>query len=135
MSEGRLVKPKIGEKKSTLGGSIFLGCFSFAIPLKVPVGLEAFPRYASTSPRVSIPCTPVPLIVLGSETLFTTRSRCTDGKSGRECLTVGCVAGGACKTVYCVTTSSRQNYVNIRRLLQSTRRSNNGLLTNCILGR
>lgn len=34
--------------------------------LKVPVGLEALPRKASTSPFVNIPRTPVPLIFSGS---------------------------------------------------------------------
>lgn len=34
--------------------------------LNVPVGLEALPRKASTSPLVNIPRTPVPLIFSGS---------------------------------------------------------------------
>jgi hypothetical protein len=34
--------------------------------LNVPVGLEALPRKASTSPFVNIPRTPVPLIFSGS---------------------------------------------------------------------
>ena len=53
--------------------------------LKVPSGFDALPRKAKTSPLVSIPLTPVPLIVSNSVTAFSKSKRCTEGKTGREC--------------------------------------------------
>jgi hypothetical protein len=50
--------------------------------LAVPQGEEAFPIWASTSPFLSIPRTPVPLRISLS-TAFSCRRRRTEGKSGR----------------------------------------------------
>lgn len=53
--------------------------------LNVPRGFEVRPRNVSTSPFVSIPLTPVPVILSAWVMLFSSRSLCTDGKRGREC--------------------------------------------------
>ena len=53
--------------------------------LKVPSGFEALPRKVKTSPFVSIPLTPVPLIVSKFVTVCSNSKRCTEGKRGREC--------------------------------------------------
>lgn len=49
------------------------------------MGLDALPKYARTSPFVSIPRTPVPLMTSGFEMLCSISKRWTEGKSGREC--------------------------------------------------
>lgn len=53
--------------------------------LKVPSGFDALPRKVKTSPLVSIPRTPVPLIVSKFVTVCSKSRRCTEGKRGREC--------------------------------------------------
>ena len=53
--------------------------------LKVPSGFDALPRKVKTSPLVSIPLTPVPLIFSKSVTVCSKSRRCTEGKRGREC--------------------------------------------------
>lgn len=47
--------------------------------LKDPFGLDVLPRYASASPLVIMPRTPVPLITDGSLMLFSAKRRETDG--------------------------------------------------------
>ena len=53
--------------------------------LNVPSGFDALPRKVKTSPFVSIPLTPVPLISSKFVTGCSNSRRCTEGKRGREC--------------------------------------------------
>ena len=54
--------------------------------LNVPVGPDAFPKYARTSPLVSMPRIPVPFIASGLLILCSTSNRWTEGNKGRECV-------------------------------------------------
>jgi hypothetical protein len=71
----------------TLGASTFLiiGSLSDFGSLYVPVGEDALPRYARTSPLVNIPRTPVPLMSPGFSITFSTNNLWTDGNKGFEC--------------------------------------------------
>jgi hypothetical protein len=62
--------------------------------LYVPVGEEAFPRYAKTSPLVNMPRTPVPSMFSGLATPFSEINRLTEGNKVFACF--GCSAGRAC---------------------------------------
>ena len=65
------------------------------VPLYVPKGLDALPRYARTSPLVSIPRMPVPLISSGLLMPYSSNNLCTEGNKGREWdICVTCLVGG-----------------------------------------
>lgn len=78
-------------KSLTLGAVSFF-CRSFKAAsigvgdcLNVPRGPEAWPKNARTSPLVTIPRIPVPVILLTSWILCSARRRYTEGKMGPEC--------------------------------------------------